>query len=143
VPGFFGSRRQHALRREIIAIVTQGIAHAEDVDLSTRLSFGLRLLIVGPLETADLGGLDLTQAIQDYLLADLDRSTEPSPLINDKVARGEWGAKAGQGFFEWPADQRPAAGDRRDVALLEMVEWMHQRGCLDKTRTPPAERESP
>jgi 3-hydroxybutyryl-CoA dehydrogenase len=143
VPGFVGNRLQHALRREAISIVAQGIASAEDVDLITRLSFGLRLPIVGPLETADLGGLDLTQAIQSYLLADLDRSTEPSPLINDKVARGELGAKAGRGFFEWPADRLPADLRRRDVALLEMVEWLRQGGYLDKTRTPPAERESP
>ncbi|NIO71969.1 MAG: 3-hydroxyacyl-CoA dehydrogenase family protein, partial [Anaerolineae bacterium] len=49
--GFVGNRLQHALRREAIAIVAQGIASPEDVDLITRLSFGLRLPVVGPLET--------------------------------------------------------------------------------------------
>jgi len=66
VPGFVGNRLQHALRREAISIVAQGIASPEDVDLIARLSFGLRLPVVGPLETVDLGGLDLTQAIQTY-----------------------------------------------------------------------------
>ncbi len=124
VAGFVGNRLQHALRREAIAIVAQGIA---------RLSFGLRLPVVGPLETVDLGGLDLTQAIQTYLLPELNRSTEPLPLIQDKVARGELGAKAGTGFYDWPPNRAARVIQRRDEALLEMVEWLRSRGFL---RTP-------
>jgi 3-hydroxybutyryl-CoA dehydrogenase len=131
VPGFVGNRLQHALRREAIAIVAQGIASPRDVDLIARLSFGLRLPIVGPLETVDLGGLDLTQAIQSYLLAELDCSTKPSQLINDKVARGEVGAKAGKGFYDWNPDGHAEALRRRDSALLEMVEWVTARGLLE------------
>jgi 3-hydroxybutyryl-CoA dehydrogenase len=131
VPGCVGNRLQHALRREAIAIVEQGIASPQDVDLVTRLSFGLRLPIVGPLETVDLGGLDLTQAIQSHLLSELDRSTEPTTLINDKVAGGELGAKAGRGFFDWPVNRLAGAIRRRDIALLEMVEWLRQRGYLE------------
>ena len=130
VPGFVGNRLQHALRREAIAIVAEGIASPEDVDLIARLSFGLRLPVVGPLETVDLGGLDLTQAIQTYLLPELDRSTEPQPLIRDKVARGELGAKAGQGFYDWPPGRAAEVIRRRDEALLEMVRWLRARGFV-------------
>ena len=129
--GFVGNRLQHALRREAIAIVAQGIASPRDVDLIARLSFGLRLPIIGPLETVDLGGLDLTQAIHSYLLAELDRSTEPAQLINDKVARGELGAKAGRGFYDWPPGRLDKAIRQRDEALLEMVEWLQDRGYLE------------
>jgi 3-hydroxybutyryl-CoA dehydrogenase len=130
VPGFVGNRLQHALRREAIAIVAQGIASPEDVDLIARLSVGFRLPIMGPLETVDLGGLDLTQAIQTYLLPELDRSTEPSQLIKDKVARGELGVKAGRGFYDWPPDQLAKTIQQRDTALWEMVEWLRARGLL-------------
>lgn len=132
VPGFVGNRLQHALRREAIAIVAQGIASPEDVDLITRLSFGLRLPVVGPLETVDLGGLDLTHAIQTYLLPELERSTEPLPLVRDKVARGELGAKVGKGFYDWPLGQAARVIQRRDEALLEMVSWLTARGFLGK-----------
>jgi 3-hydroxyacyl-CoA dehydrogenase len=101
------------------------------VDLIARLSFGLRLPIMGPLETVDLGGLDLTQAIQSYLLAEVDRSTEPSPLIKDKVARGELGAKEGSGFYDWPPDQPGRAIQQRHTALWEKVEWQRARGLLE------------
>jgi len=130
IPGFVGNRLQHALRREAIAIVAEGIASPEDVDLIARLSFGLRLPVVGPLETVDLGGLDLTQAIQTYLLPDLDRSTEPTQLIRDKISHGELGAKAGQGFFDWPPARAEEVIRRRDEALLEMVRWLKARGFL-------------
>lgn len=143
VPGFVGNRLQHALRREAIAIVAQGIASPEDVDLIARLSFGLRLPIMGPLETVDLGGLDLTQAIQSYLLSELDRSTEPLQLINDKVSRGELGAKAGRGFYDWPPDQLARTIEQRDAALREMVEWLRARGLLGGRHIPPEGSELP
>ncbi len=130
VPGYVGNRLQHALRREAIAIVEQGIASPEDVDLITRLSFGLRLPVVGLLETIDLGGLDLTLAIHTYLLPELDRSTEPQELIRDKVARGELGAKVGKGFYDWPPGRAATVRRRRDETLLEMVEWLRARGLL-------------
>ena len=130
VPGFVGNRQQHALRREAIAIVAQGIASPEDVDLIARLSFGLRLPVVGPLETVDLGGLDLTMAIQSYLLPELDRSTEPLQFIRDKVARGELGAKAGEGFYDWPPGRAARVIRQRDEALLDIVEWLRARGLL-------------
>jgi 3-hydroxybutyryl-CoA dehydrogenase len=89
------------------------------------------LPIVGPLETIDLGGLDLTLSIQDYLLPELERSTEPLQIIRDKVARGELGAKAGKGFFDWPPDRTASVIRRRDEALLEMVDWLAARGFLN------------
>ena len=143
VPGYVGNRLQHALRREAIALVEEGIASLEDVDIITRLSFGLRMPVVGPLETVDLAGLDLTQAIQSYLLPDLDRSTVPKQLILDKVERGELGAKTGEGFYDWPPGRAARVIRRRDEALLEIVEWLRGHGLLgapsDQAEPEPAE----
>jgi len=130
VPGFVGNRLQHALRREAISIVAQGIASPEDVDLIAKFSFGLRLPVVGPLETVDLGGLDLTQAIQTYLLPELERSTEPLQLIRDKVERGELGAKTGKGFYDWSPDRVEEVIRRRDETLIELVILLKKRGFL-------------
>lgn len=133
VAGFVGNRLQHALRREAIALVAQGVATPEDIDLIARLGFGLRLPLVGPLETVDLGGLDLTLSIQNYLLADLDRSTEPSPFMRDKVANGEVGAKAGKGFFEWPPGRQAEVIRKRDQAILGLVKWLADGGYIPLT----------
>lgn len=130
VPGFVGNRLQHALRREAISIVAQGIASPEDVDLIAKFSFGLRLPVVGPLETVDLGGLDLTQAIQTYLLPELESSTEPLQLILDKVERGELGAKTGKGFYDWSPGRAEEVIQRRDEILIELVILLKKRGFL-------------
>jgi 3-hydroxybutyryl-CoA dehydrogenase len=103
------------------------------VDLIAKLSFGLRLPVVGPLETVDLGGLDLTQAIQTYLLPELDRSTEPKQIIQDKVERRELGAKTGKGFFDWTPDRVAKVIRKRDETLLEMIEWLRKRGYLQRS----------
>ncbi len=124
VPGFVGNRLQHALRREAISIVAQGIASPEDVDLIAKFSFGLRFPLVGPLETVDLGGLDLTQSIQSYLLPELECSKEPSKLINDKVERGELGAKSGKGFFDWPPGRFEKVIKERDEALIDLLKLL-------------------
>jgi 3-hydroxybutyryl-CoA dehydrogenase len=128
VAGFVGNRLQHALRREAIALVAAGVATPEDIDLIARFSFGLRMPLVGPLETVDLAGLDLTLAIQRYLLPDLNRETEPSPLVVDKVARGDVGAKSGQGFFTWTEEAHQEAIRRRDTALHGLLEWLRSQG---------------
>ena len=130
VPGFVGNRLQHALRREAIAIVADEIATPEDVDLIARLSFGLRMPVIGPLETADLGGLDLTLAIQTYLLPELDRSTEPTQLVRNKIAKGELGAKTGKGFYDWPPDKLSTVIQQRDETLLEILKWFKNRGLI-------------
>jgi len=108
VPGFVGNRLQHALWREAIAIVAAGICDAETVDTVVKSSFGRRLAVLGPLENADLVGLDLTLAIHEYVLPHIDHTPGPSPLLRDKVAKGELGMKSGQGLRPWPPGEADA-----------------------------------
>ena len=105
VPGFVGNRLQHALWREAISIVENGVADAATVDEVVKSGFGLRLPVLGPLENADLVGLDLTFQIHDYILKYLERSTQPSPLLKQKVEAGELGFKSGVGFQEWSEER--------------------------------------
>ena len=105
VPGFVGNRLQHALWREAIAIVADGIADAETVDTVVKASFGRRLAVLGPLENADLVGTDLTLDIHNVVLEHLDRSTEPSPYLEKLVADGRLGMKTGEGFRTWTSEQ--------------------------------------
>lgn len=101
VPGFVGNRMQHALKREAIALVANGVCSAETVDTVVRYGFGRRLALVGPLEQADLAGLDLTMAIHEVLMPDLDVTPVPHPYLADLIERGDLGAKTGRGFFSW------------------------------------------
>jgi len=108
VPGFIGNRMQHALWREAISMVERGICDAEDVDTVVKASFGARLPVLGPLENADLVGTDLTLAIHETVLSDLETSGAPSPYLRKLVAEGRLGFKSGQGFKSWTPESMAA-----------------------------------
>ncbi len=108
VPGFVGNRLQHALWREAIALVEHGICDAETVDTVIKASFGRRLAVLGPLENADLVGTDLTLAIHQTVLPDLERRPGPSPYLEGLVKEGKLGFKSGEGFRRWTAEQQQA-----------------------------------
>lgn len=105
VPGFLANRLQHALWREAISIVERGIADAATVDEAIKYGFGLRLPILSPMENSDMIGADLTLAIHKYILKYIENSSEPSPLLEEKVANQELGFKTGKGFQEWTPEK--------------------------------------
>ena len=112
VPGFVANRLQHALWREAIALVEGGVCDAETVDLAIKNSFGVRIAALAPLENADLVGLDLTEDIHKVILPDLNRSQAPSPLLAEKVKKGELGVKTGKGFYDWTPEKADAVRAR-------------------------------
>lgn len=106
VPGFIGNRLQHALWREAIALVEQGVCDAETVDAVVKASFGRRLPMLGPLENADMVGTDLTLAIHRIVLAAIDSRPAPSPYLESLVAEGKLGFKSGEGFRKWSVEEQ-------------------------------------
>jgi 3-hydroxybutyryl-CoA dehydrogenase len=108
VPGFIGNRLQHALWREAISLVERGICDAETVDNVIKAAFGRRLAVLGPLENADLVGTDLTLAIHNTVLPDIEHRPGPSPYLERLVAQGKLGFKSGEGFRKWSPEQQAA-----------------------------------
>ena len=130
VPGFIGNRLLHALWREAIYLVQEGIASPEDVDLVARLTFGLRAPAVGPLENMDLVGLDLIETIHQYLLADLSKETEPLRDLQERIEQGRLGMKSGMGFYDWNTRDGEALIERRDLQIVRQLAFLKE---LDKT----------
>lgn len=123
VPGAIGNRLQHALWREAVSLIAEGICDAQAVDLVVRNTLGLRLGTMGPIENADYVGLDLTLAIHEAVLPSLNRDPHPHPLLSKLVAQQQLGAKTGQGFMEWQQGQRDASAAR----LAEHIQASLQR----------------
>ncbi len=108
VPGFIGNRLQHALWREAVSLVENGICEAADVDTVVKSCFGRRLAVLGPLENADLVGTDLTLDIHENVLHDLESRQGPSPYLEKLVAEGRLGMKSGEGFRKWTDEEADA-----------------------------------
>lgn len=106
VPGFIGNRLQHALWREAVALVADGVCDAETVDTVVKASFGRRLPVLGPLENADLVGIDLTLAIHETVLPSINATPGPSPYLQQLIDAGRLGMKSGEGFRSWTPEQQ-------------------------------------
>ena len=120
VPGFVANRLQHALWREAISIVEKGIADAATVDDAIKQSFGIRVPVLGPIENADMVGLDLVLAIHNTVLQDLEASPDPSPLLKEKVAKGELGFKSGKGLYDsWTPERMKGTRARLMKHLID------------------------
>jgi 3-hydroxybutyryl-CoA dehydrogenase len=124
VPGFIANRLQHALWREAISLVERGICDAAAVDTVIKASFGRRLAVLGPLETADMVGTDLTLDIHDNVLADIENRPAPSPYLRDLVAQGKLGFKTGQGFYGWNEADKTALRAKVAKHLLALREML-------------------
>lgn len=120
VPGFIGNRLQHALWREAISLVENGICTAEAVDDVVKSSFGRRLAVLGPLENADLVGIELTQDIHRQVLFDLDNQSEPSRYLQRLLDDGRTGMNAGSGFRDWSPEDLQKTKARIADHLLKL-----------------------
>ena len=109
IPGFLGNRLQYAILREAWALWAEGAASAEAIDTVVKASIGRRLAITGPIESADVGGLDTLHAFGAYLIPHLRNDPQPARAVTDLVDAGHRGLPSGRGVYDW---------SRRDGARL-------------------------
>jgi 3-hydroxybutyryl-CoA dehydrogenase len=121
-----GNRLQHALWREAMALVDEGVCTPEDVDAIIKNSFGLRLAVLGPLENADLVGLELTADIHRVVLPLLSRSTTPASGLLERLAAGKRGIASGAGFYSGWTEARAAALRARLISHVKSL--LRERG---------------
>ncbi len=98
-PGFAAARMALVQGLEAMRLLEAGVASAEGLYLLMTQGYGHP---VGPLELSDRVGLDLRLRIAEGLHAATGEARfRPPDLLQEKVARGETGTRAGQGFFRW------------------------------------------
>ncbi len=96
-PGFVTNRVMMLMVNEAMFLVHEGVAKPEDVDRLFKTCFGHKM---GPLETADLIGLDTVLRSIEVLYAELnDSKYRPCPLLKKMVYAGTFGRKSGKGFY--------------------------------------------
>jgi len=114
------------MKREAIALIAAGVCDAETIDTVVREGFGVRTAVLGPMEQADLVGLDLQLDVAEVLYGDLDRTAGPHPFLRDKVKAGKLGMKTGEGYRKWSAKEADAVRSRLSRFLAEQAKARKQ-----------------
>jgi len=130
LPGFIGNRLQSALGLEVLFLLDNGYATAEDIDEATKASFGLRLPVLGLVKRMDFTGLDLTQKILS------NRTYQPPPVrgrsesVDGLISRGKLGVKSGSGFYDYGGRSTEEIMRERDIKLIKLRQFLQDLGEL-------------
>ncbi|QXV63893.1 3-hydroxyacyl-CoA dehydrogenase family protein [Mucilaginibacter sp. 21P] len=101
LPGFVSNRISHLFMNEAIYVVQDQVAQPQQVDAIFKKCYGHTM---GPLETADLIGLDTVMHSIDVLYESYqDSKFRCCPLLRKMVQAGNLGRKSGRGFYEYSA----------------------------------------
>jgi len=128
LPGFIVNRLQSALRFEVLHLLENGYATAEDIDEATKASFGLRIPLLGLVQSMDFGGLDSLQRIlrnRAYLPPEV---RDRSEIIDSLVAQGRLGVKNGKGFYDYGGKSAVELMRDRDIRLIKLKKLLQDLG---------------
>ena len=139
LPGFVSNRISHLFMNEAAFVLQDGVATAENIDLIFKKCFGHKM---GPLETADLIGLDTVMRSLDILYESFqDPKYRCCPLLKKLVHAGHLGRKSGRGFYMYPeapdlapraATVHPAVGAAPPDFAHRILEKVGQRHELEE-----------
>ena len=101
VPGFVGNRIQHAMMREALYLIADGVVTPEDVDTAVRYGFGFRFIACGPMMQKEMSGWDTNYLVASALYPHLHNESVPAPVVKALIEKGHLGMKARRGFWEW------------------------------------------
>lgn len=122
-PGFIANRLQHALYREAVYMVEQGICGPEDIDKCIRSSWGPRYTSIGLFDHFDYAGLDLIANIETYLYPDLCDTKTVHPSLQERLDRGDLGYKTGVGYYDWRNRDMDAFRKKTSDPYLRFFNW--------------------
>ncbi|MEK3934844.1 3-hydroxyacyl-CoA dehydrogenase NAD-binding domain-containing protein [Sporosarcina sp. FSL W7-1349] len=97
-PGFVTSRMNCLIGNEAMNMLMEGVASARDIDKAMMMGLNHPM---GPLELADLVGLDTRLRNMEYLYQTLGEKYRPCPLLVKYVKAGRLGKKSGSGFYDY------------------------------------------
>ncbi len=108
VAGFATSRINAVIGNEAFFMLAEGVASAADIDTAVKLGLNHPM---GPLEMADMVGLDVRLAVLNELRRSLGDKYRPAPLMETYVRAGRLGRKVGRGVYDYDADGNRVPGD--------------------------------
>ena len=117
IPGFLANRIQHALMREALSLVEEGIATPEDIDTAVRYSFGFRYAAVGPMTQKEISGWEGMTLAAELIYPTLSNITKPPTCVSNLVKSGKTGITQGEGFRTWSKEEAAVMKQIYDLRL--------------------------
>jgi 3-hydroxybutyryl-CoA dehydrogenase len=118
-PGFIVNRIQKAVGEACFEMIEQGLAGPEEIDRAIKLSLGIRLPIVGVVQSMDFNGLDM--------LLDTQRNYgKICSFIEEKVKKEHLGVKTSKGIYDYQGRSETEILRKRDELYLKMLDYLHK-----------------
>jgi 3-hydroxybutyryl-CoA dehydrogenase len=124
VPGFIVNQIQNAYAMSMFNLLDQELASPEEIDKAVKYVLGIRLPVVGIVQTMDFNGLDTVSNILHRLLLDV-------PMIERKVADGQLGAKSSKGMYDYQGRSEEEILRKRDILYLKMLDFLRSINAFE------------
>jgi 3-hydroxybutyryl-CoA dehydrogenase len=123
-PGFIVNRIQKAIREACLEMIEQGLAGPEEIDRAIKLSLGIRLPIVGVVQSMDFNGLDLH-------LDNMRNYGKTYSFVEERVKKGHLGVKTSKGIYDYQGRSETEILEKRDDLYLKMLEYLQKIHAFD------------
>ena len=124
VQRFIVNRIQNAIIFAALEMIMNNWATPEEIDRAIKTSLGIRLPIVGVVQSLDFTGLKLI----DDIIKGLGMNV---PLITEKVNRGDFGASTSRGLFDYGGRTEEEILRKRDTLYLRMLDFLESQKAFD------------
>jgi 3-hydroxybutyryl-CoA dehydrogenase len=123
-PGFIVNRIQRAIGETCMDMVQEGLVEPEEIDQAIKATLGIRLPIVGVMQTFDFQGLDMLLAYQKNV-------GKVYSFVEERVERGALGAKTSKGIYDYQGRSEAEILRKRDELYLKMIDYLTEIGAFE------------
>lgn len=124
-PGFIGNRIQKAIGETVLQMIEEGVATPDEIDRAMKLTLGIRLPIVGVVQTFDFQGLDM-------LLDTMKNYGKVFGFIEEKVKNGHLGVKTSKGIYDYQGRNEIEILRKRDELYLKVLNHLEEIHAFDQ-----------
>jgi 3-hydroxybutyryl-CoA dehydrogenase len=123
-PGFIVNRIQRAIGETAMDMIEEGLVEPEEIDAAVKTSLGVRLPIVGVMQTFDFQGLDMLLAYQKNV-------GKVYAFVEERVEAGRCGAKSGAGIYDYGGRSETEILEKRDELYLRMLDFLKENNAFE------------
>ncbi len=140
IEGYLINRLQHAILHEAYHLIEIGAATAYEVDQIAKHLLGPRMCVTGLIEQKDIAGLEIHAKAQAAIVPKLAHTNTPTRFVQDMVARGANGLRAGRGFYDWSGCDRSAVVEQATTRLTRLLDFLESERRSTRAGTTPRDR---